>query len=397
MPDRPKHVALLIETSREYGRGLLRGVTRFHHENASWSIYFKPQGLGEPPPEWLRSWRGDGILARIDDRRMAERVLSTGLPVVDLRGALADLGVPSIGVDNRSVAKIAFEHLLDRGLRHFAFCGVPPGKNRFDDQRSEFFRQEVEATGRPCHLFDRWRHWANWERGQQQIADWLRELPKPVGVMTCHDDRGQQVLDACRRLGARSPDDVAVIGVDNDSFLCNLALPPLTSIDVDAERNGFEASSLLDRMMTGEAAPETPLYFPARRIVTRQSTDTIAVDDPDVAAVARFIRDHACRGVGITEALAQSSLSRSTLTRRFKALLHRTPIAQLTHVRLEHARQLLLETQLPMTAIAARCGFNEAKYFIEVFHRQVGVTPGSFRRDPLGQAGGAEEKRDAPQ
>ncbi len=279
-----RHVALLIETSREYGRGLLRGVTRFHREHGHWSIYFKPQGLGTAPPDWLRTWKGDGILARIDDRRMAERVLETGLPAVDLRGAMGDLGVPSIGVDNREVAQMALEHLLERGLRNFAFCGVPPGKNRFDDQRCDFFREEVESRGHTCHVFARWRSWANWERGQREIADWLRTLPKPIGVMTCHDERGQQVLDACGRMGANVPDDVAVISVDNDAFLCNLTIPPMTSVDVNPDRNGFEAALLLDQLMNRRPAPKQPVFFPPRRIVTRQSTDTIAVGDPQVAA-----------------------------------------------------------------------------------------------------------------
>jgi LacI family transcriptional regulator len=377
---RTKHVALLIETSREYGRGLLRGVTRFHREHAHWSTYFKPQGLGESPPDWLRTWKGDGILARIDDRRMADRVLATGLPVVDLRGALEGLGLPSIGVDNREVARMAVQHLLDRGLRHFAFCGVHPGRNRFDDERCNRFRQHVEATGHSCNVFERWRHWANWERGQQEIADWLAELPKPVGVMTCHDDRGQQVLDACQRMGAHVPDEVAVIGVDNDPYLCNLTLPSMTSVDVNPERSGFEAASLLDRLMRGRKAPKQPIYFPPRHIVTRQSTDTIAVDDPDVSAVARFIRDHACEGIRIEAALAASSVSRSTLTRRFKSLLSRTPMAHLTHIRIETAKQLLLETDLTVATISERCGFTEPKYFVEAFHRVVREPPGRFRK-----------------
>lgn len=380
MSKRTRHVALLIETSREYGRGLVRGVTRYHRERGNWSIYFKPQGLGDPPPAWLSTWKGDGILARINDRRMADCVLGTGLPLVDLRGAIGDLGVPFLGVDNRAVAAMAFEHLLDRGLRNFAFCGVPPGRNRYDDERCEFFRQQVEAAGLPCNVFSRWRGWTNWDQGQQQVERWLATLPKPIGLMTCHDDRGHQLLDACRRANLYVPDDVAVISVDNDAYLCNLTIPPMTSIDVNPERNGYEAAALLDRMMCGRKPPKRPVYFPPRRVVTRQSSDVVAVDDPHVARVVRFIRDHACDGISVEKALAQATVSRSTLTRSFKRLLNRTPKAELTRVQLDRAKQLLLETDLSMTDISARCGFNEPKYFITVFHQSVGVTPLAFRR-----------------
>jgi len=380
MNKRPRHVALLIETSREYGRGLVRGVTRYHQERGNWSIYFQPQGLGDPPPPWLANWRGDGILARINDRRMAKQVLSTRLPIVDLRGALGDLGIPLLGVDNQAVAKMALQHLLDQGLKQFAFCGVRPGKNRYDDERCKFFRQQVKAAGYQCNVFSNWDNWGHWERSQQQLAHWLTGLSKPVGVMTCHDDRGQQILDACRRVGLQVPNEVAVIGVDNDVYLCNLAIPPLTSVDVNPERNGYEAAALLDRLMSGHKPRKRTIYFPSRTVVTRQSTDIVAIDDPDVAIVARYIRDHACEGISVEEALRQIHVSRSSITRRFKQLMNRTPKAELTRVRLDRAKQLLLETDMPVAAIARRCGFSGANYFIEVFHRHVETTPLAFRK-----------------
>src|SRR5205085_10590833 len=140
------------------------------------------------------------------------------------------------------------------------------------------------------------------ERGQQAIADWLAALPKPVGVMTCHDERGQQVLDACRRVPLSVPDEVAVISVDNDAYLCHLTIPPMTSVDVNAERNGYQAAWLLDRLMRGGRPQRQSIYLPPRGVVARQSTDTVAVVDPEVAAVVRFIRDHACTGISIDQA-----------------------------------------------------------------------------------------------
>ena len=164
----------------------------------------------------------------------------------------------------------------------------------------------------------------------------------------------QQVLDACLRANVHVPDEVALIGVDNDPYLCNLTLPPMTSVDVNSERIGYEAAKLLDRLMRGYKPPKLPVYLEPAQVVMRQSTDTIAVDDVEVATVVRFIRDHACDGITIEDAFAKVLVSRSTLTRRFKALLQRTPMAELTRVRLQKARQLLLETDLGIAQIAAR-------------------------------------------
>jgi LacI family transcriptional regulator len=378
------HIALLIETSREYGRGLLRGVSRYHQEHGPWSIYFEPHGLNEPPPTWLKNWRGDGILARIDNRRTANMILATGLPAVDIRGALEDLPIPFVGLDNRPICQLGFEHLRECGLQHFAFCGTPRGENPNQDRRCDMFVEFVEAAGRDCHVFvgnPRRRGKTSWESEQQQISRWLRNLPKPVGVMTCHDDRGHQTLDACRRAGLRVPDEVAVIGVDNDSHLCNLCTPPLTSIDVNPSRIGYEAAALLMRLMKGEPRPSEPVLLgPPRGVVPRQSTDVLSIDDQDVAAALRFIRDRATEGIHVRDVLANARRSPSTLERRIKATLGRTIKAEITRARLDRAKLLLQETDLPVATIAVRTGFSEPKYFCEVFRHSELMTATAYRK-----------------
>jgi LacI family transcriptional regulator len=377
------HIALLIETSREYGRGLLRGVASYHQEHGPWSIYFEPHGLNDRPPSWLKHWKGDGILARIDDRRMADAILATKLPAVDVRGAFEDLPIPFVGLDNRPIAKLGFEHLQQCGLVNFAFCGTPRGENPNQDRRCDFFVELVAAAGKECEVFlgrSRRQGTSSWEIEQQQIARWLKGLRKPVGVMTCHDDRGHQTLDACRRAGLRVPDEVAVIGVDNDSHLCNMCTPPLSSIDVNPSHIGYEASALLTRLMRGAAKPKGPVLLgPPRGIVPRQSTDVLAIDDHDVAAVLRFVREHAVEGIQVSDVFASARCSTSTLERRIKATLGRTIKTEITRVRLERARLLLQETDLPIAAVATRSGFSEPKYFCEVFRKAEGVTATTYR------------------
>jgi len=376
-----RRVALLVETSREYGRGLLRGIIRYQHEHQPWSLYFKPQGLGAPPPPWLGSWRGDGIIARINDRAMAKAVLGAKVPAIDLRGALEGVNLPIVGIDNRAVVRLAAEHFLERGFRHFAFCGTPYGEHCYQDERSDRFARAITARGFPCDIY---RHpganTLSWDEEQSHIAAWLARLPKPIAVMACHDDRGQQVLDACLRASLAVPDEVAILGVDNDPFLCNLSTPQLSSIDVNPERIGYEAAALLDRMMNGRRAPRRPLRFAPRGLVIRQSTDVTAVGDPHVVRAARLIRDHAHTPVGIEELLQQVPVSRSALFRRFKEHLGRSPKEELTRVRLERAKELLRNTTLQVSAVAERTGYSEAKHFIVAFHRATGLTPLRYRK-----------------
>ncbi|MEX0641390.1 MAG: XylR family transcriptional regulator [Pirellulales bacterium] len=377
------HIALLIETSREYGRGLLRGVARYHQKHGPWSVYFEPHGLNEPPPAWLKTWRGDGILARVDDWKTADMILETGLPAVDVRGALPEHPLPFVGIENHAVAQLGFEHLQQLGLQHFAFCGTPRGENPNQDIRCDAFVETVEATGRHCHVFlgGNCRNGAaSWETIQKEIARWLQKLPKPIGIMTCHDDRGHQTLDACRRVGLHVPNDIAVVGVDNDTSVCGLCTPPLSSIDVNPGRVGYEAAALLMRLIEGEPAPRTPVYIgPPRGIVSRKSTDVFAINDDDVVAVLRFIHENACHGIQVSDAIKMVKNSPSTLERRVKAAIGRTIKAEIDRIRLQRAKLLLQMTQLPIATVAARSGFSVPKYFCDVFRKFEGMTATAYR------------------
>ena len=329
-----RHVALLIETSREYGRGLLRGIIKYQNDHGFWSVYFKPHGLGDPPPSWLRTWRGDGILAHINDRRMAKAVLQTGIPTVDLRGAVGDVGLPMIGLDNSKVVRLAAEHFLERGFRHFAFCGTPRGENRNQDMRADEYQRLLAERGLDCATYFKppGRAPVAWEEEQEQMARWLKRLPKPIAIMTCHDDRGLQVLDACHRVGLTVPDQVAILGIDNDPFLCNLSNPPLSSIDVNPERIGYEAAAVLDRLMQGAAPQRGPCFFPPRGVVTRRSTDVTAVGDPELAGAISLIRSRACTPTSIGRLLREVTMSRTSLFRGFKKYLGRSPKQEMTWV-----------------------------------------------------------------
>lgn len=376
-------VAILIDTSSGHGRGLLNGMIRFQREIGSWSVIFRSHKPDQPAPAWLQKADIDGVLARIPHKQMADILHKRRLPVIDMPYTRQGFGFPCLFTDNQKITELAAQHLLDRGIRHFGFCGWPRGLNSRMDERCDLFVQTLADAGCTCSLFpeqnDRWDA-SHWENDQQGIAEWLMTLPKPAGVMACYDDRGQHVLEACQIVGLKVPDEVAVIGSDNDDLICKLSSPPLTSIDAGFERIGYEAASLLEQMMKQGEQPEPVQLFPPARLVQRQSTNIVAVEDQDLAAALRFIRDHASQRITVEDILAEVPISRSSLERRMKKFIGRTPKEEILRVQLERVQQLLAETQLSLTEIAFKTGFDHPHYLAALFKRKFQQTPGSFRR-----------------
>ncbi|HEY2158741.1 MAG TPA: DNA-binding transcriptional regulator [Isosphaeraceae bacterium] len=379
MPTYP-HVALIVETAKQYDRGLLRGIGRYVRGHGPWSIYLEERGSQDAIPAWLKAWRGDGIIARIRDVAMAEALLATGAPVVELRRQVVEFDLPAVHCDDEAISDLAVAHFRERGFGHFAYCGRP--RERWSDLREGAFRRRLAEIGLACHTYPRPRRARplTWEQEQDDVARWLAALPRPVAVLACNDLRGLQVLDACRRTGLSVPGSVAVLGVDNDATLAELSDPPLSSIDQDLERIGFEAAGLLDRLMGGEPAPGEPILVEPRGVVARLSTDSVAIDDPAVATALRLIRQHARGGRGIDALAERTGLSRRALQRRFKALTGRTLQCEILDAQLARVRQMLTETDLKLETIAMKSGFNYVGYMCSFFKQRAGMTPGTYRR-----------------
>jgi LacI family transcriptional regulator len=380
-----RRIALLIETSREFGRGLLRGIARYNQEHGQWLTYCRPHGLGDMSYAWLRGGQGDGILARLTDRRMAASITRLKVPIVNLRGKLAGLPFPYVGVDNEAIARIATEHLLSRGFRHFGFCGYRRRYSADGDRRCDAFRARIEAVGckaEICAVSEPsygQRELGSWRQELALIARWIRGLPKPVAVMACTDDRGLQVLEACRQIGVSVPDEVAVVGVANDECLCSLSIPPMSSVDVNAEQIGYRAATLLDELLDGGNSPEKVLLEP-RGVICRRSSDVLAVEDQHVAEAIRFIRDHACEPIHIPDVTRHVQLSKSVLEHRFKQAIGRTVYQEIQRTRMAVAQQMLADNKLPIKQIAHRAGFKSVQYMTRVFRATIHQTPGAYRR-----------------
>ena len=375
-----REVALLIETSNGYARGLLNGIIAYMREHESWSVYLGEHGRGDDPPRWLRRWRGDGIIARIENERIASAVVACGLPAVDVSAARKVAPLPWVETDDRAIAEAAAHHLLERNFRHLAFCG--DDRFNWSRWRSEHFERAAAKARVGCSIYrPSARARRDWDTMEDEIGQWVVSLPRPVGVMACYDIRARHVLDACRRVGLAVPDQVAVVGVDNDEFLCNLTDPPLSSVAPDTRRTGYEAAALLDRLMSGrERQRGQAIFVKPLGVVARRSTDVLALGDAEVSAAVRFIREHACDGVSVKDLLEQVPLSRRVLEGRFSKLLGRTPHDEIARVRFERVRQLLRETTLPLTEIARSSGFRNAEYLATAFRREFGMSPNAYRK-----------------
>jgi LacI family transcriptional regulator len=376
-----KQVALLIESSGSYGRGLLQGIAKYNRDHSKWSIYFRPHGLGDATPAWLRTWKGDGMLVRLETPEMVAAARRCGIPVVNLRGTLSKVRFPFVTIDHAEVAALAFQHLRERALRHFAFCGRAGVSNPALHERGEYFRALIEQTGAQCHIYplDGRRTTLAWDCEQQRLAEWIRSLPKPVGIMACNDERGLQVLDACRRAGVAVPDEVAVVGVDDDPAICDLAIPPLSSVDVNAETVGYEAAALLDRMMDGGDAPDAPIKVAPRGVVARASTDLVASEDREVGQALWYIREQACTGLHVGDVLRHMAMSRASLQHRMKQVTGRTIHQEIQRVRLERVKDLLAMTDKTIKQVARESGFASVQYMTRVFRATTTETPARYR------------------
>lgn len=374
-----RSVALLVETSNEYARGLLRGILRYQQEHDRWSIDLPEQQRGASPPSWLRRYSGDGVIARIETVEIAKAVQATKLPTVDVSAARQLPEIPWVETDDDKIAELAIEHFASRGFTHVAFCG------EMEFNWARWRRDAFVAHAKKRHLsvvtldIGGESSGKTWTHQQKGVMKWLKKLPEPCGLMAAYDSLARRMIDLCNVIDRPVPNSIAVLGVDDDSLLCQFTSPALTSIIPDAEQAGYSAAELLDKMMSGMSVSAKGRFLPPLGIATRQSTDTLAVDDPDVERAARYILSNACTGIQVRDVISQSQLTRRALELRFKRALGKTPHELITLTRIARAEQLLRDTSLPLEQIAHRCGFEYSEYLSRLFRKTRGTTPGSYR------------------
>ncbi|MCL2006392.1 MAG: DNA-binding transcriptional regulator [Planctomycetaceae bacterium] len=387
-------VALLVETSRGYGRGLLQGIMQYSRLHGPWQFHLTPGDFEQVVPR-MKDWKGDGIIARVINQKTANLLLKTGLPLVvlDLPESAAVTfqreGVRFVEMmsDSDGATKMAVELLLAKRFRHFAFVGYHG--QVWSEKREQTFINRMTEEGRDVHLYKMpVRHGASlqWEKEEPILVQCLKNLPKPIGLMVCNDQRGREVLDACSLAEIAVPEEISVIGIDNDELLCELSFPPLSSVALNAVQGGYLAAAALHKMIQNTKIRKGPfshkkIIVPPLHIVERRSTESVAIDDHNVATALQFLHTQPPAELTIDKVVASTCVSRRILEIRFRKLLGRTILQEIQKVRIERAKRLLLETAYSVEQIAEIVGFSTSSYFVQFFRIETGRTPAKFRRE----------------
>jgi LacI family transcriptional regulator, galactose operon repressor len=377
-----KRVAVVMRPARPYCRGVLRGVASVSAQ-ARWEcILISADG---PPPVVDLAGFVHGLIGHFSEKVLLEHVDRARVPAVDISPAQRHPSLPRVSTDDVAVGRLAAAHLLSLGLPHLGFFG---SRTDYDSQQREHgFRQAMGAAGPTCHVFlngasrdvSGAAHDDNGRHGS--LEHWVRQLPKPIGILASTDTAALDLLAVCRKLEVDVPGSVAVLGVGNDDVLCDLANPALSSIALSTQRIGYEAARMLDRLMAGESPAQEQLLVSPAGVVPRRSSDVPSILDPDVAAAVRYISLHVQDDLQVADLLREVPMSRRSLEQRFHKALGRTPAAEIHRAQIEVARQMLTQTDEPLARVALAAGFSDAKQLGASFHRETGSTPTAYRRD----------------
>jgi LacI family transcriptional regulator len=379
---RPTQIAVLVETSTTWGSKVVRGVAAFAHEQGRWSIFVETRVYHERlrvPP----GWRGEGIIARVTTRQLAREIEALRIPCVNVSWShVQGSSFPQVVSDQTVAGRMAAEHFLDRGFSHFAYFGLPD-QPHYIDLIGLAYESALSARGHSCAVY-LLAHDSPPRRVRltefADLEDWLAGLPKPVGLLAWDSDRGRLAAEACASAGIRVPEAVGLLSGYNDDLMCEIATPPLSCVDHSAERVGREAAALLGRLLAGAPPPPRPILIPPAGVIPRRSTDALAIEDRAVADALQFIRASVHEPIGVDDLLDVVPCSRRLLELRFLRILGRSPAAVIRRVHVEHAMDLLARTDLPISEVAATSGFNHTEVLNRIFRREVGVTPGAYRR-----------------
>lgn len=376
-----KNIAILVETSLNSGRQIVRGISRFARERNDWSLYYHTGQLGAMAPGSLGNWRGDGIIARIANEEMQRYVLACNVPVVDVLGNVASADYPVVTCDERAISDLVGKHFRNRGYRNVAFFGLSDEHWSLNRRRalSRYCQQELGCELSSLEVSHRERDSHTWMNYIARLQTWIESLPKPVGIMVASDQFGPDIQAACKASGLSVPDQVSLVGVDNDLPFCEICQPRLSSVEPNHKLVGYEAARILDGVLQNGSPSKSALEVPPRILHVRQSSDATALEDPALVKALRYIRSNACDPISVEDIARAAGVSRSVLQRRFKASLQQTVLESILSVRINRAKEMLSTTDLPLPDVAERSGFKHQEYLGYVFKKRVGLPPGQYR------------------
>lgn len=367
---------------------MLRGMAKFQRLQNQWSVFVDDDTGFEGRSEQLWNQQWDGVISAHTTPSLVKTCLERKVPLVDLTDGPIFAGIPKVRPDNTAVGHLGAEEFVERGYINFAYCGF--SNELWSVERRNGFIEGLALAGKQCTVFETenaCRYSPTWTDEQvPMIARWLERLPRPLAVMACHDLRAVQVMDAAKLCGIAVPEELAVLGVNNDCACCEMARPQLSSIGLDACQAGYLAAEKLGRLMLHEPVSPLTVHVEPVGVVTRQSTDILALNDRRLSTALRFIRDNACRGITVEEVVRRTAVPRHELERGLRRQIGRSPQAEIRRVQVAEIKRLLRHTDNPLKDIAEHTGFEYVEYMCVVFKRLVGETPGKFRRDMRGES-----------
>lgn len=380
--NRVKRVALLLESGMAFDRAIARGVGHYIHSHAGWIILTDP--MTEASIDTIRHWAPDGIITSTRLSTIGDIATITDVPIVGF-GSYSEktegaLPFPIVSSNQAEVGRMAARYFINKGHRHFAFCGGVETA-QWCHERKDGFQAELAKHGFTCDLYQpEAGSAASMPSAIVSLGGWLESLPKPVGVFVFFDGWARWVLDACVLQGLQVPQEVSVLGVDNDRWLCDLSQPSLSSIDANVETAGYAAADILSKLMSGQSSPSRVTYIDPAKVEERDSSDYLAIDDARVAVAIRYIKEHACDPILPADVLKVTGMSNSTAYRKFMKALGRSIHDEIQRVQIERVQHLLTSTNLSVTDAALQAGFQNMRYLTKVFRDVTGLTPTEYRR-----------------
>jgi LacI family transcriptional regulator len=397
--DRQYSISLLFNANKVYDRQVIEGIGHYlQSTKVDWDVYLEEDCLARLNN--LDNWEVDGIIADFDDPDMQAALTDLDIPVIGVGGSYQNADdypdVPYVATDNEAVVNCAYQHLKQKGLQRFAFYGFPPDtEHRWALERERAIVALCEKDGFSCSVYRGFKTQPDtWHYSMNRLADWIESLPLPVGVIAVTDARARHLLQACDKTNRLVPDQVSIVGIDDDDIARNLSRVSLSSVSQGCFDMGFHAAKLLHRQLNRQKAEKPSdqkakiksaprVLVPPIGIIQRQSTDFKALQDPYVIQAMHYVRQHACRGIKVEQVIDYVGISRSNLEQRFVQECGHSIHTEIHNEKLNRACKMLAETDTELAEIANSCGYPSIQYLYAVFKKHFGQTPKQYKSDLL--------------
>jgi LacI family transcriptional regulator len=330
--------------------------------------------------KFAKQWEAQGIVAQLYNTQETQKLIDSGICVIaqDFKERFTE--IPNITSDYKKTGKLAAEYFLSKGYQNFAFYGFKDVV--WSRERAQGFADRLKESGFDVHHFNNIQNKKHqlWYYQQSPLSDWLIKLPKPIALFTCDDNQASHISEACNLAGLRVPDEVSILGVDNDEMVCNMSNPPTSSICLDTENAGYKVAELMEIMIVNKDFRFHDVLVDTTNIITRQSTDIFAINDTEVLKALQYIRDNIAQKCQVSDVIRAVALSRRALEMRFMKAIGRSIYQEILYRKMEKAAQLLLRTKYNIIEVAIMCGFNDDKNFSRMFQKSYKETPLQYRK-----------------